>query len=161
MLPVFLEVKRQLDALGFSIATMDDQRPWGGFFVLEETQALKFKDHFFPDVTFTPQQASGKLSPKILMVAPEKRLSWQYHFRRAEIWKLIDGEAGIVRSASDTEAGAQPLEVGRTVRLEKGERHRLVGLKQWGVVAEIWMHTDAEHPSDENDIVRIQDDFGR
>jgi hypothetical protein len=40
-------------------------------------------------------------------------------------------------------------------------RHRLVGLDNWGVVTEIWQHTDVEHPSDESDIVRLQDDFGR
>jgi hypothetical protein len=28
--------------------------------------------------------------------------------------------------------------------LQQGERHRLVGLEEWGVVAEIWQHTDAE-----------------
>ena len=31
----------------------------------------------------------------------------------------------------------------------------------FGVVAEIWQHTDLNNPSDENDIVRIQDDYGR
>jgi mannose-6-phosphate isomerase len=29
------------------------------------------------------------------------------------------------------------------------------------MIAEIWQHTDPENPSDENDIVRLQDDFGR
>ena len=45
--------------------------------------------------------------------------------------------------------------------MSQGERHRLVGLKEWGIIAEIWIHTDANHPSDENDIVRLQDDFKR
>jgi hypothetical protein len=27
--------------------------------------------------------------------------------------------------------------------------------------AEIWQHTDVNHPSDEEDIIRVQDDFGR
>lgn len=31
----------------------------------------------------------------------------------------------------------------------------------WGVVAEIWQHTDKDNPSNEDDIVRVQDDFGR
>jgi hypothetical protein len=44
---------------------------------------------------------------------------------------------------------------------EKGERHRLIGLENWGVVAEFWQHTDPEHPSDEDDIVRVQDDYKR
>jgi hypothetical protein len=47
------------------------------------------------------------------------------------------------------------------VSLQQGERHRLIGTKGWGVVAEIWMHTDPNHPSDEADIVRLQDDYSR
>ena len=38
---------------------------------------------------------------------------------------------------------------------------RLIGLEEWGMVAEIWQHTDDAHPSAEDDIVRVQDDFGR
>jgi mannose-6-phosphate isomerase len=29
------------------------------------------------------------------------------------------------------------------------------------MISEIWQHTDAENPSNEDDIVRVQDDFGR
>jgi hypothetical protein len=47
------------------------------------------------------------------------------------------------------------------ITLAQGERHRLVGLDVQGVIAEIWQHTDANHPSDEDDIIRVQDDFGR
>jgi mannose-6-phosphate isomerase len=47
------------------------------------------------------------------------------------------------------------------ITLRQGERHRLIGLEGWGVLAEIWQHPDANHPSDENYIVRVQDDFGR
>jgi hypothetical protein len=36
-----------------------------------------------------------------------------------------------------------------------------VGLNEWGVLAEIWQHINPAHPSDEDDIVRVQDDFGR
>jgi hypothetical protein len=45
--------------------------------------------------------------------------------------------------------------------LKKGERHRLIGLDDYGVIAEIWQHIDTENPSDEDDIVRVQDDYGR
>ncbi|RYE56762.1 MAG: phosphoheptose isomerase, partial [Sphingobacteriales bacterium] len=103
----------------------------------------------------------GKLSPKILIVAPEKRLSWQYHHRRAEIWQVVEGNVGIVTSDNDTEGELKSYAPAQQIKLQKGERHRLIGLKDWGVVAEIWQHTDAENPSDEDDIVRVQDDFGR
>ena len=50
---------------------------------------------------------------------------------------------------------------GDQIVLQQGERHRLIGLNEASVVAEIWQHTDANHPSDEDDIIRVQDDFGR
>ena len=103
----------------------------------------------------------GKLSPKILVVAPDKRLSWQYHHRRAEIWKVVNGTVGVIMSDTDKEGELKSYKPGDQITLKKGERHRLVGLKEWGTVAEIWQHTDANNPSDEDDIVRVQDDFGR
>jgi mannose-6-phosphate isomerase len=39
--------------------------------------------------------------------------------------------------------------------MDKGERHRLIGLASCGVIAEIWQHTDPKDPSDEEDIVRL------
>jgi len=42
-----------------------------------------------------------------------------------------------------------------------GERHRLVGLDDWAVVAEIWVYEVPGHPTDEDDIVRVRDDYGR
>jgi mannose-6-phosphate isomerase len=47
------------------------------------------------------------------------------------------------------------------ITLPQGTRHRLVGEDDWGVIAEIWVHIDPSNPTDENDIRRIQDDFGR
>ena len=45
---------------------------------------------------------------------------------------------------------------GDQIILKQGERHRLVGLEDFGIVAEIWQHTEKNQPSDEEDIVRIQ-----
>ena len=104
---------------------------------------------------------SGKLSPKILVVEPGKRLSWQYHHRRAEIWQCISGSVNVITSDTDEEAESQALNPGNQIRLSQGQRHRIVGLSTWGVLAEIWQHTDVNNPSDESDIVRVQDDFGR
>ena len=101
------------------------------------------------------------MSPKILIVKPKARLSWQYHNRRAEIWQVYKGSAGIVRSDSDIENEMEICNEGDQIVLEQGKRHRLIGLDDFCVVAEIWQHTDANHPSDEEDIIRVQDDFGR
>ena len=158
---VLASVEKYLSDNGFKIAAKDFDRPWGGFFVLDESQAQKFQQLYFPNVELSTLRISGKLSPKILMVQANKRLSWQYHHRRAEIWKLVAGTAGVVISDSDQEGPLQKLKAGEIIRLKQGQRHRLVGLDGWGMIAEIWQHTDATRPSDEDDIVRVQDDFGR
>jgi len=158
---IFNKVQATLDSLGLRVVAKDFERPWGGFFVIDETQATEFAAHFFPGLELNQLKISGKLSPKILMVQPQKRLSWQYHHRRAEIWKLVAGTAGVVTSVTDQEGTLQTLKIGEVIRLQQGQRHRLVGTEGWGMVAEIWQHTDASNPSDESDIVRLQDDFGR
>lgn len=145
----------------FTIIDKDEKRPWGGFFVIDETQSELFIRDFFPDLNRTDLSANYKLSPKILIVEPGKKLSWQYHFRRAEWWKVIGGEVGIVQSDTDEEGELKKYKSPSIIKLNTGERHRLIGLDTWGIVAEIWQHTDTDHPSDEEDIVRLQDDFGR
>lgn len=143
------------------IRYIDSSRPWGGFFVIEENDSDKFIEQFFSHLKKEDLIISGKLSPKILLVAPQKKLSWQYHHRRAEIWKLIGGEAGVITSDTDEEKEIRYLHINDIIALKQGERHRLLGLNNWGIIAEIWQHTNASHPSDEDDIVRLQDDFGR
>ena len=158
---VFEDITEYLHRKNIKISKQDNTRPWGGFFVIEEAEAEKFINLYFPDFTKEALNITGKLSPKILVVAPEKRLSWQYHYRRAEIWKLIGGKAGVITSDTDEEKEVKHLNIGDVIRLKQGERHRLIGLENWGIVAEIWQHTDADNPSNEDDIVRLQDDFGR
>lgn len=158
---VFNSIRNFIDSLGFSIEKEDMSRPWGGFFVLDENQAGNFIKEFFPTLSADDFIEGQKLSPKILVVAPNKRLSWQYHFRRAEIWRVIGGNAAIVISDTDEETEQKQLPIGTLISLKQGERHRLVGTEEWGIVAEIWKHIDANNPSNEDDIVRVQDDFGR
>lgn len=158
---VFSEVEATLTQKGFNIDNQDQTRPWGGFFVIDESQAQEFANTYFDGLDVNELKISGKLSPKILVVSPGKRLSWQYHHRRAEIWQVIRGTVGVVVSDTDEEHELKILKPGDVIRLDQGERHRLVGLEGYGVLAEIWQHTDADNPSDEEDIVRVQDDFGR
>ncbi|MEO6719950.1 MAG: hypothetical protein ABIN67_06265 [Ferruginibacter sp.] len=158
---VFENVAEYLHQQDLKISTEDSSRPWGGFFVLDESQAEKFISLYFSHLTKEDLSISGKLSPKILIVAPNQRLSWQYHFRRAEIWKLIGGTGAVVTSDTDEEKETTLLNIGDIILLKQGERHRLIGLDGWGIVAEIWRHTNETEPSDEEDIVRLQDDFGR
>ena len=155
------EIEDEIKGLGFEIIEKDFERPWGGFLVISEKQSQDFADKFFDGINVENIKIGGKLSPKILVVNPNSKLSWQYHHRRAEIWKVFRGEVGVSRSYDDNQNPLIKLVTGDQIRLKKGERHRLIGLSDFAVIAEIWQHTDSNNPSDENDIVRISDDYGR
>jgi len=157
----FVNIENKIQSLGFSVVSKDFERPWGGFLVIKESQAQDFSNKFFEGIDVNTLKIGGKLSPKILIVKPKARLSWQYHNRRAEIWQVYKGTVGIIRSDSDEENEMKEYNDGDQIILKQGERHRLIGLDETSVVAEIWQHTDATHPSDEDDIIRVQDDFGR
>ena len=157
----FIKVKKHIESFGYQIVDYDFERPWGGFLVINEAQSQKFANQFFDGIPIDSLKIGGKLSPKILIVNPKARLSWQYHHRRAEIWRVYRGTVGIIRSNDNDQKPILTLNEGDQVRLNQGERHRLIGLQKQAMVAEIWQHTDPNNPSNEEDIVRLQDDFGR
>ena len=152
---------KKLANQGLRIDRYDFDRPWGGFFVIDEEQAQEFANTYFDGLDVSGLRVAGKLSPKVLLVKPGARLSWQYHHRRKETWRVVEGPVGIARSLTDEQGSVEEFTTGETIVMEMGERHRLIGLEDWGVVAEFWQHTDPEHPSDEDDIVRVQDDYKR
>lgn len=158
---IFETTKKNLLDYKLQVVASDFNRPWGGFFVIDENQAQVFANVFLNGMDVSALKISGKLSPKILLVKPNTRLSWQYHHRRAELWRVIEGKVGIVRSETDEEKEPEILEKFDKVYLKQGQRHRLLGLDNWAIIAEIWQHTDPNNPSNEEDIVRVQDDYGR
>jgi mannose-6-phosphate isomerase-like protein (cupin superfamily) len=154
---IYNTVKDIMTSRGYTTARIDLERPWGGFVVLEEEDAAAFRAEYFPDVEVT-----GRITPKYLLIAPGKRLSWQYHSRRSEHWCVIQGRIGVMRSVTDEMPDAiERLDTGESIALEREERHRIIGLDEWAIVVEIWKHVDPSQPSDEADIVRVQDDFAR
>ena len=157
----FKKIESEIIEKGFKIISKDFNRPWGGFLVIDESQAQDFADNFFNGINIESLKIGGKLSPKILIVNPKSKLSWQYHHRRAEIRRVFKGKVGISRSFDDKEKPLIILNENDQITLKKGERHRLIGLEDYAVISEIWQHTDPIYPSDENDIVRISDDYGR
>ena len=100
---MYQEIKKNMESFGFKVVSHDFERPWGGFLVIDESQAQYFSNKFFEGLDVNTLKIGGKLSPKILIVKPNARLSWQYHNRRAEIWQIYKGSAGIIRSNTDTE----------------------------------------------------------
>ena len=158
---IFENISKLLENQNLNIIYQEIERPWGGFFVISEKNTQEFSNIYFNGLNTEELKVSGKLSSKILIISPNKRLSWQYHHRRSEIWKVVIGEIKVVTSHDDVERKEKILKEGDEIRLYKGERHRIIGLEDYAVVAEIWIHTDKDNPSDENDIVRVQDDFDR
>tara|TARA_B100000963_G_scaffold289001_1_gene258388 strand:- start:1788 stop:2276 length:489 start_codon:yes stop_codon:yes gene_type:complete len=158
---IFNKTRKILKSQKLNIIDKDIERPWGGFFVIDESDAQNFADLYFNGLNTKELNASGKLSPKVLIVAPFKRLSWQYHHRRSEIWRVSSGKIKVVTSHDDLERNEIQLKKGDQIKLSQGERHRIIGTNNYAVIAEIWIHTDKKNPSDEDDIVRLQDDFNR
>ncbi len=159
---VFNKLGAYLDSLGIKVTVIDNQRPWGGFLVIDEASTDTFIAQFFPSVDKKDVTKFGdKLTPKILIVESGEELSWQYHYRRAELWSCVDGPVGYKRSMNDERPETLVLQPGEFVQFNPGERHTGVGLKNWGIIAEFWQHTDANQPSDDDDIVRLEDKYGR
>lgn len=149
---------------GYDIVDLNNTKPWGAYIRMDGSGANRFIAEFFPGLT--PEEArlgiaDAELSPKFLIVAPGQRLSWQYHDRRAERWTFLT-EGGYNKSSTDDEGEVILASPGTVVQFQKGERHRLVGVDdRYAIVAEIWQHSDGDQPSDEDDIVRLADDYQR
>lgn len=149
---------------GYTIYEIDGGRPWGAYIRFDDADADRFVAEFFPGLS--PEEArlglpEAGLSPKLLLVWPKQRLSWQYHNRRAERWHFLTA-GRYVRSVTDTLTDTMLATPGTVIQLQTGERHRLVGLDDGLViVAEIWQHSDPSQHSDEADIVRLSDDYQR
>ncbi len=158
---IYKEVESLISSNNLNIISKDTDRPWGGFYVLDESQAQSFASLFFNNLDVSKLSLSGKLSPKILVIKPKKRLSWQYHYRRSEIWSVIKGSIKVIKSNNDSEKDEFILNDGDQIEIKKEERHRIIGTNKYALVAEIWIHMDIDNLSDEEDIVRVQDDFDR
>ena len=154
----YLDTKEEIENLGFNVINFDFNRPWGGFLLIDESQSQDFINTFISKENL---EIEGRLSPKILIVNPNSRLSWQFHYRRKEIWRVYKNQVGIFRSMNNRQNEMEILNEGDTIKFQTEERHRLVGLSNFGVVAEIWIHTDSNNLSDEEDIVRLEDDYSR
>jgi mannose-6-phosphate isomerase-like protein (cupin superfamily) len=101
----------------------------------DSADAQKFIDYYFSDVRSTFLTLEN-ISPKFLVVMPGARLSWQYHNFRREVWRVVEGPMAIKISDTDEQPDEQVvLPVGGMVQFEIGQRHRLIGLDDWGIVA--------------------------
>jgi mannose-6-phosphate isomerase-like protein (cupin superfamily) len=142
----------------FNIIDSDLNRPWGGFYYIDPKDNDKFVNIYFPNVGI---DTTLPLSPKILLINSNKKLSFQYHLRRKEYWYVIEGPVGVIKSTTNNLTPMQIYNTHDVVIIDKEERHRLIGLDNNAIVAEIWEHIDVNNLSDECDIIRIEDDYQR
>jgi len=136
----------------FSIEKIE-KRPWGCFYCIEKFYNDKFVNKYFPKLRVNDIKT---ISCKILYIEPNKKLSLQYHFKRRELWNVLKGPVGSIIGHKDT-----ILNNGETVLIEESQVHRLIGLDDEAIIAEIWINVNDEDPSFENDIIRIDDDYDR
>jgi hypothetical protein len=92
-----------LASAGLTIVGEDLARPWGGFLLISQTDIREFIRVYFPNGGPESAGAPATLSPNILLVAPGRRLSWQYHRRLSEVWRIVEGPVGISRGFGDEE----------------------------------------------------------
>jgi mannose-6-phosphate isomerase len=109
-----------------------DERPWGNFTVLDEGADYKVKR---------------------IVVLPGKRLSYQKHAQRAEHWMIVGGQAKVTLDGNDI-----VLQVGEYVDIPVGAAHRI---ENPGGKDLIFIEVQRGAYLGEDDIVRLQDDFGR
>lgn len=160
---VLKEIKEKYIFPGFVLADVDELKPWGAYYRLADICAGNFVAKYFAEYSVDELGRGGSLSPKFLIFEPGKKLSLQYHERRAEIWKVLAGTLIAAVSDGDVEGEWEEYATGTELSYGALKRHRAGAPEgsEWVIVAEIWQHTDMANPTSESDIVRLADDFGR
>ena len=110
-----------------------DQRPWGTFTVLDEGENYKVKR---------------------LEVLPGKRLSYQKHSRRSEHWFVVRGTAKVTLNGAE-----YIIKAGDAIDIAAETAHRVENPDLTEVLVIIETQTGSYFGED--DIVRLEDDFGR
>lgn len=88
---------------------------------------------------------------KLIYVNANSRLSLQYHKKRSEFWKVIKGTAVV-----EIDKKTIVLKEGETTTIPRQAKHRVLALESECIILEI-----AYGRFDENDIVRLEDDYQR
>ena len=109
-----------------------DRRPWGTYTVLEEAPNFKVKR---------------------IEVLPGKRLSYQKHSQRAEHWFVVEGTAKVTLDGEEI-----TVQSGEAIDIPIGAAHRV---ENPGNEDLIFIEVQRGTYLGEDDIVRLQDDFGR
>jgi len=109
-----------------------DRRPWGTFTVLDEGPDFKVKR---------------------IEVLPGKRLSYQKHSQRAEHWVIVRGTAKVTLDDREIYVSS-----GEAIDIPLGAAHRV---ENPGSEMLLFIEVQRGTYLGEDDIVRLQDDYGR
>lgn len=90
---------------------------------------------------------------KRIIVLPGKRLSYQRHSKRAEHWIIVKGQALVVLDEREI-----PVEAGQVVEIPQGAAHRIGNC---GKEPLIFVEVQRGKYLGEDDIIRLEDDYGR
>ena len=110
-----------------------DRRPWGEYLVLDDDAA----DHKVKRITVDPGQ----------------RLSYQQHAKRSEHWFVVSGLAQVTLDGE-----LHRVEPGKAIDIPVGTAHRVENI---GDVPLVFIEVQHGSYFGEDDIVRLEDDFGR
>lgn len=109
-----------------------DERPWGNYTVLDDTPKFKVKR---------------------IEVLPNKRLSYQKHFKRAEHWFVVSGVATVTLDGKEYE-----VKTGEGIDIPLETAHRVANR---GTETLVFIEVQQGTYFGEDDIVRLEDDYGR
>jgi mannose-6-phosphate isomerase-like protein (cupin superfamily) len=109
-----------------------DERPWGTWEIIA---------------------VGPNYAVKRIVVRPGQRVSLQRHAFRAEHWAIVGGMARVTRGAEII-----PLSPGGHVAIGRGDAHRI---ENPGAEDLVFIEVQHGERLDENDIERLQDDYGR
>lgn len=161
---VVTRILNHLSDRGHKTAKEGSYKPWGFSIKVDDSELDLFLASYFRSTFFIELRKIDPkdISPRILIVQPHRQLSWQVHSRRSEWWHTMGGPVGALLSTTDVvPSNPRILQTGESIIVDQGIRHRLQGLNNWGVVAELWINSDSNNPTDKYDIRRVLDDFGR
>lgn len=142
---------------GLRLAEINATKPWGGYLRFTRDSLGSFLHAYWLDVEMKLPEGDVSVDPKVLLVAPRALLSLQWHQRRDEFWRVIDGPVGVVWGPNWDGLQGHEYQAGQVIFIPRRQWHRLIGLESWGRVAEIWQHSNPQHPSGEQDVLRVQD----
>jgi len=158
-----MKLKRNKFIKPFS--TLEVERPWGHYGLYAD---------------------NVKSTTKVLYVKPKQSLSLQFHFKRYQLYLILDNDFIIkyskkpvskkILNMPDVEPKFKLLEEFLnnnliTIKAKKGDIfgfkkhvvHRAIynGNKKYGMILDVALGVEDGDENDENDIVRLKDDYGR